>query len=115
MQIGDTLYIQDENRRLYQDDQGNETNTPNARYKWRPFKIIDETKSSWILEFGLKASKDTLELRTHRQPGLGRFAHTTDQKEDQIWREMHAAAIYRAVQSCDTAMLRKVAALFGID
>lgn len=114
--IGETLYIQDENRRLYQDDAGNKTSTANIRYKWRPFTVVGETRDSWVLEFGVKISKATWELRAQRHPGLGRFAHTAEQMEDAIWRDTHRSAILRAVQdTTDTPTLRQIAALLGME
>jgi hypothetical protein len=116
MQIGDTLYTRDGNRRLYQNDDGTPSRSTNERYKWQARKIIRETRDSWILEHDLlKVNKKTLELRTNGRPGLDRYAYTEQGMEDRIWREMNAHAVYRAVQDADTATLRKVAALVGID
>jgi hypothetical protein len=110
MQIGDTLYIHDGNCRIYEDDAGMPSRSPNPRKMYRRCAIVGETRDSWVLSGGLKISKKTLELRG-QHVALGRFAFTPEQMEDTLWRETHAWKIRDAILSADTPTLRKIDAL----
>lgn len=108
--IGDTLYTYDVNRRRYDGGQIDRS------YHWQEHTITGETRICWVLSGGYKVDKKTLELRGIREfYGLDRYAYTPDQKADREWRTAHMRDIERAVEKADTAMLRKVAALLGLD
>lgn len=110
MQIGDTLYTYDTNRRRYNEGRIDRS------YHWRAHTITGENKVCWLLSDGYKADKKTLEIRGVREfYGLDHFAYTTDQKIDREWYEAHAHEIRYAVESADIPTLRRIAALLGID
>lgn len=109
--IGETLYLYDGNYRVYEDDNGNKTSSPNPRHYFRPVPIIDETRNSWIVNhYGdfVKVNKETMAVRT-----LGvayhRRAYTQQQMEEHIWMENNKYALVDMVKYCnDVTKLRMI-------
>jgi hypothetical protein len=57
-QVGDTIWIFDENRRVYaRDASGKMFGAAIWREHWRPTKITGETKVSWVTRDGMKINK----------------------------------------------------------
>lgn len=114
--IGETLYIRDDNRRVYENDDGTKRSSPNPRRCWVPYAITGETRDSWtITTFGqvTRVSKKTLRIGGYlaTSAGVHGYAATAQQMEDAIWRDEHFAAIRDRLHSADAATLRKIAAL----
>lgn len=110
LQIGDTLYTYNENRRRY-----GEGRTIDRSYHWEEHTITGENRRSWLLSNGLKADKETLEIRGVRDLfGLDPCVYTPEQKADREWRDKYALRIRQAVEQADIPMLRKIAALLGV-
>jgi hypothetical protein len=56
--VGDTVWIFDENRRVYNKERSEYSfNAPIWREHWRPEEIVSETTRSWITKWGTKISK----------------------------------------------------------
>lgn len=106
--IGTRLYIRDANRRIR-----NATGGIDERARWVGYRVMSETRDSWVLDNGVKVNRKTLELRGAYRPGLDNRAYTEAGMADWLWREEHARNILRLVERADTATLRKIAELLG--
>jgi hypothetical protein len=110
--IGETLYTYDTNRRRYTNESGEKLSSPDPAYHWCAHKVIGENKVSWYLDGNYKVDKKTLELRGIREfYGLHKTAYTAEQKADKEWRDKNHRRIIKAVESADTALLRRIDAL----
>jgi hypothetical protein len=103
MQIGDKVWIFDNNRRRYEDDNGNELNRPWYKAHFFETKIIGETKQSWIVEEWkkLKVNKKTLEYSTTNTYGLDGKLYISEEQINQIcWIEENKYKIVDQVEHC---------------
>lgn len=64
MQVGDKVWIFDNNHRVYEDKNGNRSNYALYSGHFREFIITGETKQSWVIG-SLKVNKKTLEVKGH--------------------------------------------------
>lgn len=103
MQIGDTVWFFDGNRRVYRDG----SSGPVYREHWFPAKIVGETSRSWITDnWNRKIPKKGL-------PGHG-VALTAEDVEKDVWMNTHAYRVYEQIQRCrDYDTIRKIADLIG--
>lgn len=101
--IGSTIWIFDQNRRVYRDNRSR----PVYREYWRPIKITSETTRSWITEWGQKIPKKG------EHHGV---CFTEKEVDDKSWVEENRYKISEAVNRMrDAETLRAVAKLAGYD
>lgn len=60
LKVGDTVWVLDENHRVYPKGSGLSA-VPIYREHFRPRKITGETSRSWLVQYGLKINKKTLD------------------------------------------------------
>jgi hypothetical protein len=109
--IGETVYLFDGNQRVYKNDDGTPSSTPNPRRYWRATEIVNQTRDSWVLKYeGMKVDKKTMRLRLRDYFALDPRVYTQAQMEDKLWSDMHRGEILRLVQDADVTTLRRVAA-----
>jgi hypothetical protein len=109
--IGETLYIYDQNRVV----RGPDRVIDFARSHWRAYKVEGETRTSWLLQDGVKVEKETLQIRGKVSPGWSPRAYTEQQKSERVWLQTHQRHILRLVERADCATLRQIAALVGYE
>ena len=107
MKVGDTLYIFDENHRVYPPTPKGSlysSGGPIYREHFRPRKIINETKVSWVLEFdNQKVNKKTLA-----------GAYTLEGIEEQCWKHDYGYKLLDHIRiHANGKQLREIAALIG--
>ena len=116
MQIGDTLYRFDGNRRVYRDRTALGGGGPIYREHFEPLKIVGENKVSWILERGWKVRKSDLKGETKSFHYGGRGFFTAEGMATDIWDHDHRHKIVDAIQRQATpTQLRQVAELIGYE
>jgi hypothetical protein len=110
-QIGDTVYLFDENRRVYaRNGAGRSSGGPIYREHFLPYLIVGEEKRSWILDKEGRVGGGA--------PWPGKTSKTKVMTEEEVeaacWRNDHRMAVSDAVRRCeDTEVLKQVAALVG--
>lgn len=97
----------DYNYRVYKDDDGNQTSSPNERLSWRELAVVDETSRSWVLSNGVKIPKN-------KPLPLG-YAASAEEVNLRVWKNRHQYKISEAVRKVDIDTLRKVAELIGYE
>ena len=107
MKVGDTVYIFNENRRVYPPAPKGHLWPPGGpiyREHFRPVQIVGETKVSWILQYdNRKVNKKTLE-------GI----YTIEQVDDRCWKNDHAHKLLEYVRSnASVYQLKEIAALMN--
>lgn len=114
--VGSTLYVFDQNRRVYQrDEQGRSIGAPIFSKHFVPETVIGETPLSWLLSpqsKPRKVNKKTMKIAATNGYG-GWNVYTATQMEDSIWGEENRRKIIRAIERCDVATLKAVAAIIG--
>lgn len=110
LKVGDTIYLFDDNARTYDQQTGE------SKYAahFRSFRIIGETKFSWLAgseHRPSKVNKKTM-LESVRDFGNRRW-YTKTGKQDAIWRNQHRHNIREAIDRLDADGLRKVAKQIG--
>ena len=113
--IGETLYLYNENNRVYKDDEGNSTRHTNPRFKWEAYEVVSETRNSWIIVMRggkeIRVNKKTFEI-AYIAPGYKQMAYTEEMKQAALWLEQNHADIVQAVQKCSN--VQKLLAIWNI-
>lgn len=110
MQIGDTLYHFDINRRVYDKpppESGRIFGTLVYAGHFKPLKIIGETSQSWLMEFNYKAKK-----KAGGPLQRGGF-YTAEEMADNIWMHEHRHKIRDLIDRASPTHLREVARILG--
>lgn len=107
MQIGDKVWIKDENHRIYFDPEGNKLNSPWYRGYFVEYHISGETNQSWIVG-NHKVNKKTLTYKT--EPGKDGILYTSEEQIEQIsWIHQNQYKIADRVKFCnDIDKLKKI-------
>lgn len=100
MKVGDSVWLFDTNRRVYEKD-GVKHNSPIYSEYFFKATINGETSRSFII-LGKKFNK--------KNP-LG--VYTEQQKEDKIWANSIRYDLIRKVERCEPSMLRKIEKIMG--
>jgi len=109
--IGSKIWVYDENKRVYVDDAGNKTNSPNPRHYWRECEIVGENKTSWIAGYHdeIKINKKTLASR-HQ------IAYSLDEIERWLFVHYHRFALIDALRYCtDCDKLKAIAKILEVE
>lgn len=113
--IGETVYLYNDNRRVYEDDEGNSTRYANPRFKWEAYEVVGMTRNSWIIILPgsreVKINKKTFEVG-YISPGYKNRAYTEEMKQAALWLEQNHDTIMRAVQNCSD--VTKLMAIWNI-
>lgn len=105
MQIGETLYYFDINRRHYsKPEPGRSWGNLIYAEHFEPRKIVGENKVSWLLEHGGRANK-----KDPRKNGY----FTAEQMADDIWVKNHRHRIRDLFDRTTAAQLREIAQMLG--
>lgn len=109
--IGQTIYIRDENHRVY-----DENHRTIERERYRPYVVIGETPRSWVVDdYGRRGLIDKATMRVGgslRGAGLSHVALTIGQVEAAIWLHENRQRVVRMVQDCQNVnLLRQIDAL----
>ncbi len=105
--IGSTIWIFDENHRVYhKDTAGRSEGGPIYREHWRPVVITGETSRSWII-----GSRWDLKIPKHGPHPAACF--TEAEMNDYCWANDYRSKVVRCVERCDAAKLRQIAAIVG--
>lgn len=114
LQIGQIVWIKDENRREYRAGQSG----PIFRKYFQSRQIVGETSASWVLSIeGYKIDKKTGRLRCPNRDGSwyalsGKIWLTEADVDLECWFHDHRSDVARAVQHCtDAQVIRDVADL----
>lgn len=109
--VGDTLWLFDQNRRIYADGQHW---APIFREHFVPVKIVGETAKSWLIDnFSrppLRVNKKTMQA-PDRHWTLSYY--TADGVEDACWRHENRPVIVESVSAAPVSTLRKIHALLA--
>lgn len=110
MQVGETIWVFDVNRRVYRRDKdGKAYGSPIWREHWVSYKVTGETSRSWLLEYGGKCPKkrDMHDMR--------KFAFSQAEIDERQWHEDHAHQIRRKVAyaTLTTDQWKQIAAIIG--
>jgi len=119
MQIGDKVWIFDDNRRVYQDDKGNKTVSPWFRGHFVEKYIVGETKQSWLVGYkgnmlddktNIKVNKKNLTYSIGNNYGRnGKLYISEEEINQKCWMEENLRIIIRKVEQCtDYEKLRKI-------
>lgn len=116
MEVGDTIYIRDQNRQVWVQGENGKRRLDPAGY-WRAYTIVGETRISWLLSGheDYKVDKATMCLRVKEPFGMDGRVYTVAEKEELAWRDKHFRAVIRLVETADTPTLRQIAALVGYE
>jgi len=108
MQIGDTLWQFDINRRVYSKPPPGERIFGSIIYRehFKPLKIIGETRQSWLLEHRYKAKKGD-------DPMIRGGFYTAEEMEDNVWIHDHRHRVRDLLDRAPPAKIREVAAILG--
>lgn len=107
MQIGDTLYHFDINRRIYtKPERGSGRVWGEIIYAehFRPLKIVGETRQSWVLEYNHKVKK--------ADPRKGGY-YTAAQMADNLWVHDHKHKLRDLLDRATAEQLREIAKVLG--
>ncbi len=104
--VGSTVWVFDENRRVYEKDaNGRAQGGPIWIKHWEPQVITGETRVSWLVGRWLKFPKNG---------APGKVAFSWEEVKEREWVAVHRYGIERCVNSCrDPQALRQIAALVG--
>lgn len=103
----DSFWHYDYNYRVYKDDDGNESSTPNELLKWREVAVVDETSRSWVLANGVKIPKN-------KDLPLG-YCEDIYQVRRKVWVSRNAVALSEAVRKVDAATMIQIANMIGYE
>jgi hypothetical protein len=106
MQIGDTLYNFDVNRRVYTKPENGFGKIIYSKH-FHPLKIIGETRMSWLLEHGYRAKK-----KGDDPMSRGGF-YTAEEMADNIWVNDHRHKVRDLLDRAPAEQIRQVAAVLG--
>lgn len=113
--VGDTVWVFDQNRRVYRQENGRSVGSPIFREHFRETTITGETSRSWIIRGG-KVPKDGGDVRRSTAGAHGRTTvyMTREAVDAAVFRNDHQYKIAKMVEACsDIALMRQVAALMG--
>jgi hypothetical protein len=103
------IWLKDENRRVYQDDQGNKTSTPNERHYWVECEVVSETSRSYIVKY-----RGETKVPKNRELIVGDWvAFSEAEVESKVFKATNAHKIAEKVRSLDSETLKQVAYLIG--
>lgn len=103
--IGSTIWLFDNNRRIYPEPRGEHNGGPIYREHWRPVTIEGETARSWVTSwYGKKVPK--------RGPRQG-VAFTDAEVDADVWAHDHRYKIVRMVELCEVETLKAIAQAVG--
>ncbi|KLU62292.1 hypothetical protein CEB3_c13360 [Peptococcaceae bacterium CEB3] len=115
MQVGDRVWIFDENNRVYRDAAGNETLSPWYRGHFVEHFVVGETRHSWILA----RSATTHPKRGFKIPKKDAEKHvfvSEEAVEKACWVQSNRYRIAKAVEeSADYDMLRQIGEILNIN
>lgn len=118
LNIGDTIYRFDVNRRVYpKGKKGESTGGPIYAEHFEAHTIGSETKHSWLVTDGygvVKVNKKT--MRQASKNGWGGYQWFSAQAmSDNIWRNEHRHNIRIMLDNASPSQLRKVAEILGYE
>lgn len=113
MKIGDTFWIFDVNRRVYDKNRKGYSGGPIYSEHFAKVEVIGETTRSWI--FGHRGSSFELFKDPKNKPGSNTRYFTDEEKSDQVWLDDNRMAIIRQVERLGANDMRKVARLIGYE
>lgn len=119
MKVGDTVWLFDENRRVYaprKEGQGLSSGPPIFREHFVPHEIVGETIRTWLVGKGTLENVRKKDL-TYRHWNGGRVRIFTSEQEvdDACYVHDTRHKIGRAVERCrDAVLLKQIAALVGV-
>ena len=103
--IGSTIWMFDNNRRIYPKPRSASGGGPIYREHWRPVTIEGETSRSWVTSwYGNKVPK--------RGPRHG-VAFTEAEVNADVWAHDHRYKIVRMVELCEVETLKAIAQAVG--
>jgi putative ribosome biogenesis GTPase RsgA len=101
------IWLKDENRRIYQDDKGNKTSTPNERHYWVECEVVSETSRSYIVKY-----RGETKVPKNRELIVGDWvAFSQEEVDAKVFKATHAYKIAEKVRSLDAMKLKQVAEL----
>jgi hypothetical protein len=109
MNIGDTVYRFDINRRVYEppkDGNREVTSGPIWREHWRPMVVVRETSRSWLVQ-----GEGCVERIPKRRYDRQHWAMSPEELEQRCWVHQHAPRLARAVADADYATLKLIQAV----
>lgn len=122
LQVGSTVWVFDVNNCVYpQRGAGTSWGSPIYREHWVRRTIVGENRASWLIEYGESFPKrkdpKKIHLMTYGRSGFSgsRVALSLQEVDDACWANDKRRDMVRAVERCDVATLRKIAALVGME
>ena len=104
----------DYNYRVYKNDDGSESSSPNYRQQWRKHEVVEETSRSWVLDNGVKVPKNGKKIVDRGGMIMG-FAFSEEEVDAKVFVHDHGHKIAEALRKVDATTLRKVAELIGYE
>lgn len=119
MQVGDVVYFEDQNRRVYPDARAGGGRSPIFRGRFRKVKIVGETRVSWVLVRKCWVGGRVIDKLPKTKAWPPQFHRSLASVEDAIWADRHRHVIVRAIQSrgpdaVPNHLLRSIAAQIGV-
>jgi len=106
------IWVYEYNYRVYEDDNGNRTSSPNYRKSWRKHAVVDETSRSWVLDDGTKIPKNG-KASFDRLGSYVDHVFTQEEVDGRVYRHDNAHKIADAVGRVSPEVLKKVADIIG--
>lgn len=109
--VGDTLFIYDDNYRVYRKvPRGESSGSPIYRESWRPTRVTSETsRSITISHYGKKFAK--ADFYDGKCPL--NILRTTQEVDDATWRNNNVYPLRDHLRTLDTATLKEIARIAG--
>ena len=101
------IWVFDTNNRVYKDDDGNKTSSPNERHYWVKQEVVSETSQSWITNYRRKIPKNP----TKRFESSVAFSE--EEVEHMVWKENNAYKIADLVRRTGYKQLVEIADILG--
>ncbi len=106
IKIGDTIWVFDQNHRVYVDDNGNKTSGPNYRHYWTERKVVGETSHSWLIGWEHNPTKIS---KKNLRDGELNICLNMEEVEEKVWLDQNKYPIVRMLQRCkDPEIFRTV-------
>ena len=111
IKIGDTLYLFNENHRVYhRDESGRSYGGPIYSKHFQPITVIGETSRSWV------CGTDWSQIKRPKSSRGMSGIFTAQEMADDIWVNDHKIKIVDKIRGCrDPDQLRAVAKLIGYE
>lgn len=113
MKLGDKIWLFDDNRRVYVDDEGNKHQSPIYRKKFVPFYIVGETRVSWIVsnytldeipEWAVAKGKKVKKVEANKT-----YWTSKEEVENKCWINENIYRIVEKVRHCkDYSLLKQI-------